>query len=219
MTKKLIFPCIALTVFVIVVASSVYLQAALLELIEYFDEFAHAHPVLGPVLFLLLAVSSVLLGPFSSIPLMPFAIVAWGIPITFAYTLVGWFIGGYLSYLIGNYAGKPFVAWLVGEEKLERWLSPLRHGLPFYLMLLFRLAMPAETGYAFGLIGYSMRKYLLIVFLAEVPFALLGVYAGEAFLENGWVTFVSLVFAALVLVTIAYRLFFVYFDKHRNDNR
>ena len=80
----------------------------------------------------------------------------------------------------------------------------------FTIVLLFRLAMPAEIpGYALGTIRYDFRKYLLATALAELPFAVLTVYAGEAVLERNF----FVLGVALILILTLLSAAFYFFNK------
>ncbi len=127
--------------------------------------------------------------------------------------LLGWLAGGCGAYVIGRYAGQLLVGKIVGQRRLEKWIAELKPRMTFPLLLLFRLAMPSETGYVFGLLSYHFGRYLLITFLAELPFALLTVYAGDAFLRTGWWSFVALLLAGLAIIALAYYLFIRRFKK------
>ena len=207
MKEKTIPAVIILVILLVLIGSTAYFQAIFSDLVGTFEEFTDKHYFLGPVSYIALAAASVLLGPFTSAPLIPFAVSAWGVVLTIFYTMFGWLLGGVLSYAIGLYAGKPFVRWAVGAQRLDQWLSYLHARLNFWLLLLFRLAMPSETGYVFGLIGYDIPRYLLITALAEMPFALILVFAGDAFLQNGWTALVLLALVGIFIIAFAYREF------------
>ncbi len=213
MSKKTVFIFLLVLFIAFLFASSAYLQRVLLDLTVVFDEFVQQHPVFGPAAFFLLAAISILLGPFSSAPVLPFAIAAWKVVPTLLLLLLGWLAGGCGAYVIGRYAGQLLVGKIVGQRRLEKWIAELKPRMTFPLLLLFRLAMPSETGYVFGLLSYHFGRYLLITFLAELPFALLTVYAGDAFLRTGWWSFVALLLAGLAIIALAYYLFIRRFKK------
>jgi len=91
----------------------------------------------------------------------------------------------------------------VGHKKLDDWLAALQPRLSFPLLLLFRLATPSETGYVFGLLKYDFRKYLLLSFLAELPFAFIIVFASDALTNTGWASFLLLLLAWIVIISLA----------------
>src|SRR3989338_11317244 len=61
----------------------------------------------------------------------------------------------------------------------------------FALALVFRLIMPAETGYIFGLIRYNFLRYCIVMFIAELPFAFFGVWVSDAFVDQHFILFFS----------------------------
>jgi uncharacterized membrane protein YdjX (TVP38/TMEM64 family) len=172
-----------------------------------FESFAAERPVLAVGTFVGLAALSIILGPFSSAPTVPFAVTAWGESLTFLLLLGGWIFGAVIAYAIGWGIKESLVELFVGREKLAKWLDRIARRLDFLTLLLFRLAMPSETGYVFGILRYRFRSYLLITLLAEIPFALFLVYGSSAIVNlSGW----SLALIALAWVTvigIALRLF------------
>lgn len=213
MNKKTLFIFLLVLFVAFLFGSSAYLQEALSGLTAIFDEFVQQHPVFGPAAFFLLTAVSILLGPFSSLPIIPLAIAAWKVVPTLSLLLLGWLAGGCGAYAVGRYAGQPLVGKIVGRQRLEEWMAKLRPRMTFPLLLLFRLAMPSETGYVFGLLGYDFGRYLLITFLAELPFALLAVYAGDAFLRTGWWSFAALLLAGVAIIALTYYLFIRRFKK------
>ncbi len=188
----------------LVFAPSAYLQGVFNDFTQVLAVFGVEHPVLGPLVFMGLAAVSVLLGPFSSVPLVPSAVAIWGIIPTLAFLLSGWLAGSAGAYALGRYAGQPLVSRIVGPRQLEKWFITMERHLNFIMMLIFRLAVPSETGYIFGLIGYRFKQYMLITFLAEFPFALLAVFAGDAFADTSWASFWSLLIIWVGIIGCAY---------------
>ena len=205
--KKYIYVIGGIIVLAVLFSSSIYLQNLMFGGIGAFQEFALENPLLSALSFVALAGLSVLIGPFSSVPLVPFALEAWGIVWTMLLIFIGWMIGDCVSYAIGRYAGKPTVSFFVGRERLERWISALAPRMKFSLLLLFRLAMPAETGYLFGLLAYDFWNYLLIVIIAETPLVGIIVFAGDAFLVSDWFAFSALLLIGIAGIALVFRIF------------
>lgn len=190
-----------LTVFVVgIVGLSLLLQDVFNELVAVLAGYEEGRPVSGPALFVLLAGASVMLGPFTSAPLMPFAVGVWGAGKTLALLLVGWALGNSAAYGIGYHFGHPIMGRIVSAEGLRKWMRFLREEVSVWGLFLIRLAAPAEIGYAFGILKYDFRKYLAIVLPAELPFALIVVYGGEAFLDGHWITLAGLVTSAFLIM-------------------
>jgi uncharacterized membrane protein YgcG len=147
------------------------------------------------------------LGPFTSVPLVPSAGVIWGPLHTFALLITGWLLGNSLAYFGGKYLGKYLVSKILGQQKLNSWVQVLEKRLNFFHLLLFRVATPSETGYIFGILNYSFKKYLALTLIAELPFAYITVYASQAFTQTGWSTFIYLGALWIAIIYFAATLF------------
>ena len=169
----------------------------------FFRQYSSLYPRMAVGLFIAFAAISVLFGPFTSVFLVPIAILLWGMIRTFIFLLTGWLIGGVLTYALGRFIGYPIVTKLVSKAQVDEWIDWISKEATFILAFLFRLALPAETGYVFGLVKYNFWKYMLIVFLVEFPIGLLIIFAGDAFLDqSGW-KFASSAASALIIFGMA----------------
>jgi len=205
--KKIILLFVFILFIVFFFGLFLYSQDILFDLILIFEKFIEQHPIFALIVFVSISAISMLLGMISSIPIVPLAITAWGTTITMLLLLFGWLAGGSLSYLIGRYAGYPFVGMIVGRQKIEKWILKLESRMTFLLLLLFRLATPSETGYLFGIFRYNFWKYLLITFLSELPITFLIVYTSDAFVQNNWRLFTILFSSGIILILLVYYIF------------
>ena len=185
---------------------SIFLQDRLEGFIISLSEFADENPILSAQLFILFASLSILLGPFSSIPLVPPAIVIWGPFLTLLFLITGWLFGNSMAYVIGHYYGYTLIKKILGEKKVNLWIDKIENYLNFWFLFLFRLATPSETGYIFGLIRYDFGKYLIISILAETPFALAAVYGSNALLDSAFGSYLNYAWVWVFIVIIAYVL-------------
>ncbi|MDH3989033.1 MAG: TVP38/TMEM64 family protein, partial [Gammaproteobacteria bacterium] len=80
------------------------------EIIMLAEPVIAGYPLLGRLLFILLAVGSAMLAFFSSAILTPIGIYAWGTVETFVLLWIGWLIGGMVSFLVGRYLGRSVVS-------------------------------------------------------------------------------------------------------------
>lgn len=188
--------------------SSLYLQDLFYNSLEAFRIYIEENEFLGIAVFFLLAALSAMLSPFSSIPLIPVAIVSWGAPLSLILLLGGWLFGESITYFIGKYAGRSLLKFFIPFEKIEHYKKLVPEKSQFLLVLLFRLAVPAEIpGYVLGAVGYDFWKYLLATFLAELPFAIITIYSGKAFVTGDRIVFISLILLLISLISLAAYLF------------
>lgn len=185
-----------------------WLADALLKTGSFFEAYIEENELLGVAIFMALAAFSAAFSFFSSVPLVPVAIMLWGSFFTFIMLFLGWLIGDISAYLIGRYAGYPLVKRLTAFEKVEHYKSQVSGKTEFWLVLLFRFAAPSEAaGYVLGILKLYFWKYLFATFLAELPFALATVYAGEAFIKQDLILFAVWVAVLLFLASAALYLF------------
>jgi uncharacterized membrane protein YdjX (TVP38/TMEM64 family) len=159
-------------------------------------------PILGTVIFVLLAALSAMLVFFSGLLLVPIGIQVWGPAGCFLLLWAGWFLGGVITYSIGRHFGRPVVLRMLSEEKIARYENRIPESSTFVAATLTQLVLPSDiSGYFFGLLGYRARVYLGSLALAELPYAFGTVYLGNAFVERQYV--LLLVAAALGVVLFA----------------
>lgn len=199
---RALWPRIAVGVLLIGAAVAVIatdaLHAPLVRMLALTERAIAANPPLGVVLFVLFAALSGMLAFFSSAVIVPVAVFAWGMPRSAALLWLGWLLGGACTYAIGRVLGRP-IAGLVAPGKLARYEHRITREAPFGLVALFQLATPSEVpGYLLGMLRYSFLRYIVVVALGELPYAIGTVYLGESFIERRTLPFVIL---GLIAVT------------------
>ena len=180
------------------------LHAPLVRLLALTERAIAANPPLGAALFVLFAALSGVLAFFSSAVIVPVAVFTWGMPISAALLWIGWLLGGACTYAIGRALGRP-IAGLVAPDKLARYEHKITRETPFGLVVLFQMATPSEVpGYLLGMLRYSFLRYIVVVALGELPYAIGTVYLGESFIERRTLPFVILGLLAVAFGGWAY---------------
>lgn len=176
------------------------------RLIALAEPVINSSPLLGSLLFVVLAAVSAMLVFFSGVLLVPVGIAAWGPLVCFLLLWAGWFLGGVITYLVGRRWGRPAVLRLVSAEKLARYENRIPPASSFVTALLTQLVLPSDiSGYFFGLLGYRARVYLGSLALAELPYALGTVYLGNAFVEGQSLLLVMAAAGLLVVLALSWR--------------
>lgn len=190
---------------------SVKMQTVFYDTLFYIEAYLHSHQILGIFIFIGLAAVSALLSPFSSVPLVPIAIIMWGGVLATVFLMSGWIIGHLSSYFIGYYAGHPIAKKFIPFDRINDYSKKLSKKSEFLLILFFRLSMPAEVpGYVLGIVRYGFWKYLLATLIAEFPFAVLTVYGGDAFIKRDLSVIVG-----VVVIGVSMILLMLYFFRKR----
>lgn len=163
------------------------------------------HPYLGAVVFVVLAAISAILAFFSSAPLLPAAVYAWGNMATLGLLWLGWLLGGMCTYAVGRGLRKPQGQAPRASEQLDFYLQRVRGEVTFALVLLLHLALPSEIpGYVCGYLGVRRRIYVSALALGELPFAFGAVVLGDGVVNRqvGWLVGFGLIGAALSLCAL-----------------
>lgn len=188
------------------------------EIIAAAEAIISGSPLLGILLFVLLAMVSAMLAFFSSAILVPIGVYTWGSVTCFILLWIGWLLGGMASFCIGRYLARPVAARLVGTERLSRFESQLGSHARFVHILLFQAALPSEVpGYVLGIMRYRFGVFLLALAIVELPYALGTVYLGSRFLEQDIVLFMLIAIGGVVVYSITNYLYRRFGNAARAD--
>jgi uncharacterized membrane protein YdjX (TVP38/TMEM64 family) len=178
------------------------------QIIVWTEAVISEAPLLGMLLFVLLAMLSAMVAFFSSALLAPIAVYAWGKGVCLVLLWVGWLLGGIVSFCIGRFLGRSVAATFVGEEKLAGWEQQVSEHTRFVHVLLFQAAVPSEIpGYVLGILRYRFLLYLAALAITELPYAIAVVYLGESFLEGEATVFVLLGVGVILLGAFLLQIF------------
>jgi uncharacterized membrane protein YdjX (TVP38/TMEM64 family) len=196
----------ALVAVVTVLWLSAALQAVVFDALRFSKDTIAEHPIATRVLFVLLSAGSALLFLFSSLPLVPIAVHAWGQFETLLLLATGWFIGGNIAYLIGRRFGRRAAEYFVSAAALNRYGKLFSARMTIAEVALVKLALPSEvTSLALGVIRYPAHKLMVVLPASELPFALWTVYLSAAFVEDRRLAFVLVFLAGFAAVAIVTR--------------
>ncbi|MDP2830471.1 MAG: hypothetical protein Q8O21_00185, partial [bacterium] len=79
------------------------LQNIFYDSVSIANDYTDARPITGVIIFIALAAISAIFSLFSSVALVPAAIMIWGASLTLTLLLAGWIIGDIIAYFIGVY--------------------------------------------------------------------------------------------------------------------
>ncbi len=198
---------VILAIVTVIFGTSSWLQSGFSYTADTVNDYIAVHEVTGVVAFISFSALSAILSPFTSIPTVPFAVFTWGKALTFLFLLVGWLVGGIVSYTVGRYGLYIIFRRLLPIGKIESYREKLSEHSEFILVVLFRLALPAEvTGLVLGSLRYDFLKYLAATVISEIPFAAVAVYAGGALALNDpwrlalWIAIGGAIFAGAAAI-------------------
>jgi len=213
--KRRVLIFLAVVLVAIIFWSSASIQNAILSSADLISGFIAENMTLGVVIFVILTALSAMVSPLSSAPIVPVVITIFGKNETAFLLLFGWLIGGILSYFIGSHATATFLGKLVPTKRIECYRKHISAKTQFALVVLFRLALPSEiAGYTLGVLRYDFKRYLLATLISEIPFAIISVYAAEAFIAREFLPFLEMAALGTVILVTAF-----YFFKRKISNK
>jgi len=189
------------------IAASDTLHARTESIIFWTENLIAQAPLLGMLVFLLLAMMSAMVAFFSSALLAPIAIYAWGKAGCFALLWGGWFLGGIVSYCIGRFLGRSVASGIIGDERITTWENQVGERTRFIHVLFFQAVVPSEIpGYVLGILRYRFLLYLAALGITELPYAIATVYLGESFLQGESAVFILVGISIIAVAAFAVQI-------------
>jgi uncharacterized membrane protein YdjX (TVP38/TMEM64 family) len=191
---------------VVAVGRSDVLHHALIDILTTAGNVIRTHPRAGVVLFLCLSALSSMLSFFSSAALVPVGVFVWGTEKTAFLLWLGGVSGGSAGYWFARTLGRRVVKRLVPAAPFRRYETFFRTQAHWRTILLFRVALQSELpSYVLGVLRYSFTRYFPMIVLAELPYVLLVVYLGDAFLKGNSLFFAGALAIGILLTVQAFR--------------
>ena len=200
MNKRVIIGLVLAIIIALLFWSSALLQNEFWRIVDFFNLLVTKNELLAIGVFIISSALGALISPLTNIPLVPFAVAIWGPLLTTLLLLTGWLVGGIIAYLIGRIVGERIVPFLVYRKKFEVWSKQINERATFTTAFLLRLVLPAELGYAFGVVHYPLGAYCIVTVLSEIPYAIVSAYASEAVLLGNILQFLG--FSGIVLMVV-----------------
>ncbi len=97
------------------------------------------------------------------------------------YSIIGMTIGTVIALAIGRYAGRPVVARIIGEARLNKWdrIARKRGMVFFFLVYLLPFTPDDIISYIAGMTPLSLWRILVLGVLARIPGMLVGNWFGS----------------------------------------
>ena len=123
-----------------------------------------------PLFYILLQYLQVVVLPIPSLVSTVAGVALFGPFYTALYSLLGIMLGSLTAFLIGRKLGNKAVAWMVGEDSLQKWQKKLKGKDNFILTLMFLLPLFPDDILCFiaGLSSMSFLYFIIMVFLCRV---------------------------------------------------
>ncbi len=211
--KKEIFYKSIITAYVLLIFAAVVfyilLKTDFLEIVqneESLKAYLEQAGVWMGVLFVLLQFLQVVVLPIPSFVTVAAGTALFG-PLRCAlYSLAGILLGSITAFLIGRYVGHRAVAWLIGEETLEKWLKKIKGRDKLFLSAMFLLPIFPDDVLCFiaGISSMSFLFFVTVIVVSRVIAIFTTCYSITLIPFNTWwgVTLWALFFVGVVVLFV-----------------
>lgn len=176
------------------------------------EQSIRAHPFLGMALYVVLVLTSIVVLPFSSLPLLPVAARVFGIWITAILSIIGWWIGCLIAFQIARF-GRKYLEKVTSLEAVDKMEQKIPKDISFAGIVILRMVFPVDvTSFALGLLKHlSFSTYAIASLIGIIPFAFVWSYAGGELGRGQFLTSTFILIGMIFVVLLIRRAW----RKHR----
>lgn len=162
------------------------------------------NPVLGAAIYFAVVAASVVVLPFSSLPLLPIAAQTYGVFLTGLLSAAGWWAGCLVAFWIAR-RGRGLVERFASLDAIDRIEEKLPKEVTFGAIIVLRMILPVDlVSFALGLTRrLAFGTYATASLIGILPFAFVLSYAGGKLGAGQYLVFALVVFGVAALVFIA----------------
>ncbi len=156
-----------------------------------------------PLLYIALQFLQVVILPIPSVVSTAAGVALFGPFPTTVYSLIGILTGSVTAFFIGRKLGYKAVAWMIGEETLEKWQKKLKGKDNLILTLMFLLPVFPDDVLCFiaGLSSMSNRYFIIMIMISRILSVTMTCYSLEFIPFNTWWgLLIWAIFLAIVVV-------------------
>jgi len=150
---------------------------------------------------------SVVLLPFSSLPLLPLAARSYGVVPTALLSAAGWWAGCLIAFQIAR-LGRRYLERITSLEVVDRLEAKVPDDVGFGGIVVLRMILPVDiVSFALGLLKrLRFRTYAAASAAGILPFAFVWSYAGGELGAGRYVSFALVVLGTVLVIVLARRV-------------
>jgi uncharacterized membrane protein YdjX (TVP38/TMEM64 family) len=171
-----------------------------------FVAFFSTHPLLAPLLVVLLRFVGVVVAPVPGAPVAFASMVFFPWWEAFLLNVTGAWLGAVVAFYIARWFREPVVKYLAPLKRLHQWQNELTDSQQFLAFVGLRIiSIPAFdfVSYAAGLSAIPFRIFVLATLLVDLPVNIVFFYLGGLAAEASWYLFAAYMGSILLLLALA----------------
>ncbi len=174
---------------------------------SWLEAWIENHALLGAAAYVTVVALSVVLLPFSSLPLLPLATRTYGVWLTGVLSSAGWWIGCLIAFQIAR-LGRRYLERVTSLESVDRLERKVPKDVSFSGIVILRMIFPVDlVSYALGLLkGLRFSTYAIASLVGIIPFAFVWSYAGGELGQGEFLSFALVGTSMIVAVLVVRRL-------------
>lgn len=174
--------------------------------VSWLEAWIREHQWLGAGMYVLAVAASVVLLPFSSLPLLPLATRSYGVVPTALLSAAGWWAGCLIAFQIARF-GRRYLERLTSLEAVDRFEERVPADIGFGGIVVLRMILPVDlVSFALGLLKrLRFATYAAASLIGILPFAFVWSYAGGELGAGRYLTFALVVLGMGLVVLLARR--------------
>jgi uncharacterized membrane protein YdjX (TVP38/TMEM64 family) len=167
-----------------------------------------------PMLYILLQYLQVILLPIPTIVSTIAGLALFGPFQTMIYSFIGIVLGSITAFIIGRKLGYKAVAWIIGQDTLNKWRKKLKGKDNLILTLMFVLPLFPDDILCFvaGVSSMSNRYFLIMIMLTRLVGIAGTCYSFDLIPVNTW-------WGVLIWLSLISIIILVFIFVHRNINK
>ena len=134
----------------------------------------------GIFIYIFITTFATVIAPISAIPILPLAVFLFGWEFAAIYSVIGWWIGSNIAFILARKYGVNIVRKFVPIEKITKYENYIPKKDLFLSIIIIRIFLPVDVlSYILGLFSkVDLKIYSLATFIGLIPFAIILSYLG-----------------------------------------
>lgn len=165
--------------FLIIVLVFLLFSYIVQENLEFFEAFV-TNNLIGIIIYVLIEISSIVIAPITTLPLIAAASNLWGWIFTGFISVFAWTIGSWIAFFIGRKYGVLIIKKFLSIEQVYKIEKKIPKQHLFWSVVFLRMIIPVDVlSYALGIFTkMSTRNYIIATIIGITPFAFALAYLG-----------------------------------------